>query len=80
MNIILTNFVACIKSWILGYCIVNTKNFYLLKLALQNSSPNHALFCHSRDYQQSSALQMRTESSTDGRGIYKTKERTVVTD
>ena len=42
-KIILTNFVICIKGWMIAYCIINTKNFYLLELALQNFSPNHAL-------------------------------------
>ena len=43
-NIILTNFVVCIKGCMFAYCITSTKNSYTLKLAFQNISPNHALF------------------------------------
>ena len=59
IRITLTNFVACIKSWILGYCIVNTENPYSLQLAFQNSSPNHALFFHSINYQKNSDIQVK---------------------
>lgn len=50
-NIILTNFVICIESWVIADCIVTTKNTQLLELAFKSFSSNHALFKHCRCFQ-----------------------------